>query len=129
MTYMIVIVSLLLVVGVSYIVIVWHTHKISKKAQQNANNQVRLSMKMKYSENTVKCLYRPINHIQQVNNNIKALGAKVLLVIGSQLLCWITVMVLMIMYGMWTNKVRGDVLSLQSAWFIPSSMGAFLFIF
>jgi len=84
MTYMIVIVSLLLVVSVSYVVIVWHTHKVSKNAQQNANNQV--------------------------NNNTKVLGAKVLLVIGSQLICWITVMVLMIVYGMWTNKYAPDLL-------------------
>jgi len=65
---------LLAVVGISYIFIVYHAYKTSRNAQQGAGNQV--------------------------NNNNMDLSVKVMLVIGSQLTCWITVMILMIVYGL-----------------------------
>ena len=65
---------LLALVSISYIFILYHAFKTSKNAQQGAANQI--------------------------NNNNMDLGVKVMLMIGSQLGCWIAVMVMMTIYGL-----------------------------
>jgi len=74
MLYITKVVLLLTVVSISYIFIMWHAYRVSKKAQRSASNTV--------------------------NNNNKELSIKVVLVIGSQLLCWIIVVFLMVGYSL-----------------------------
>ena len=75
--YMACLILLIAVASISYASIVFHAYKTSKNANQMAANA-------------------PINS----NND---LSLKVMLMIGSQLVCWITVMILTIVYSCLTN--------------------------
>ena len=72
--YMSVIVTFLIATTISYITIVRNAYRTSQMAQQGAANQA--------------------------GNNNADLSIKVMFVIGSQLLCWITVVILMAVYGL-----------------------------
>ena len=72
--YMSVIVALLVATTISYITIVRNVYRTSQMAQQGAANEV--------------------------NNKNTELSIKVVLVVGSQLFCWITVVILMAVYGL-----------------------------
>ena len=92
--YMSCIVLLLTAVSLSYVLIVLHAFKSSSTVQQAANNHV--------------------------NNNNQYLGFKVMLMIGSQLLCWTTVITLMIIYGLSKNSYSTDLLyELTATIFLP----------
>ena len=82
--YMVCIVLLLTVVSISYIFIVHHAFTVSKKAQRSSANRVK-------------------------NNNVD-LSIKVVLVIGSQLFCWIPVIVLMVVFGLLMDSNAPDFL-------------------
>ena len=82
--YMSVIVTLLIATTISYITIVSKVYKTSQMAQQGAANQV--------------------------GNNNTELSIKVVLVIGSQLSCWIAVVVLMALYGLVEDIYAPDLL-------------------
>ena len=75
--YMACLILLIAVASISYIKIVLHAYQTSKNANQMAANA-------------------PINS----NND---LSVKVMLMIGSQLVCWITIMILTIVYSSLTN--------------------------
>ena len=92
--YMSVIVALLIATTISYITIVCNVYRTSKLAQQGAANQV--------------------------NNNNTELSIKVVLVIGSQLFCWITVVILMAVYGLMKDIYAPDLLyELTAIVFLP----------
>ena len=78
--YMTCLACLLLSVSASYIVIVTHSYKTSANVNQLAANEAR----------------------NPRNTNLD-LSVKVMLMIGSQLVCWITVMILTIVYSSLTN--------------------------
>ena len=82
--YITFIVTLLIATTISYITLVCSVYKTSRMAQQGAANQVG-------------------------NNNTK-LSIKVVLVIGSQLSCWIAVVVLMALYGLVKDIYAPDLL-------------------
>ena len=82
--YMSVIVALLIATTISYITLVCNVYRTSKMAQRGAANQV--------------------------DNNNAELSIKVVLVIGSQLFCWITVVILMAVYGLKKDVYAPDLL-------------------
>ena len=82
--YMSVIVALLIATTISYITIVCNVYRTSKMAQRGAANQV--------------------------NNINTELSIKVVLVIGSQLFCWITVVILMAVYGLVKDVYASELL-------------------
>ena len=88
------IVLLLIAVSISYILIVCHAFKSSREIQEVAN-------------------IKP-------HNNDKDLSAKVMLIIGSQLICWTTVITLMIIYGVSKTSSATDLLyELTAIIFLP----------
>ena len=92
--YMSVIVALLIATTISYITIVCNVYRTSQMAQQGAANQV--------------------------NNNNAELSIKVMFVIGSQLFCWITVVILMAVYGLVKDIYAPDLLyELTAIVFLP----------
>ena len=99
MVYMSVIVTLLIATTISYITIICKVYRTSQMAQQGAANQV--------------------------GNNNAELSIKVMFVIGSQLLCWITVVILMAVYGLVKDIYAPDLLyELTAIVFLP--MNSFL---
>ena len=84
LVYMSFIVALLIATTISYITLVCNVYKTSQMAQQGAANQV--------------------------GNNNTELSIKVVLVIGSQLFCWITVVILMAVYGLVKDVYAPDLL-------------------
>ena len=92
--YMSVILALLIATTISYITIVRNAYKTSRMAQRGAANQV--------------------------GNNNAELSIKVVLVIGSQLFCWITVVILMAVYGLVKDVYATDLLyELTAIVFLP----------
>ena len=84
LVYMSFIVTLLIATTISYITLVCNVYKTSQMAQQGAANRV--------------------------GNNNTELSIKVVLVIGSQLFCWITVVILMAVYGLVKDVYAPDLL-------------------
>ena len=84
LVYMSFIVTLLTATTISYITLLCNVYKTSQMAQQGAANQV--------------------------GNNNTELSIKVVLVIGSQLFCWITVVILMAVYGLVKDVYAPDLL-------------------